>query len=75
MQVVIIASKDSIDPTALSCRSVTVATPTPRRSTERDIWILRLQSEVRNMLADFQKKKMIAEDIMEKMHKMYQTQT
>jgi hypothetical protein len=42
MQVVIIASKDNTDPTALSCRSVTVATPTPKRSTERDSWILRL---------------------------------
>lgn len=50
MQVVIIASRDSTDPTAFSCRSVTVATPTPRRSTERDIWILRLQCRVRNMI-------------------------
>ncbi len=51
MQVVIIASKDNTDPTALSCRSVTVATPTPKRSTERDSWILRLQCQFRQGLA------------------------
>ena len=49
-----------MDPTRLSCRSVIVATPTPQRSTERDIWILRLQCKVR---------KMLAEEIMEKLHK------
>jgi len=37
-----IASRDSIDPTALSCRSVTVATQTPTRSTLRESLIFRL---------------------------------
>ena len=50
MQVVMIASKDSTDPIALSCRSVTVATPTPKRSTLRESWMYRLQNLVRNMI-------------------------
>jgi hypothetical protein len=49
MQVVMIANNDRTDPTALSCRSVTVATPTPTSSTLRESLILRLQSKSVNM--------------------------
>lgn len=48
MQVVMIMSKDRTDPTALSCRSVTVATPTPKRRTLRESWIFRLHSKAKN---------------------------
>lgn len=41
-----IASRDSTDPTVLSCKSVTVATPTPRRSTLSESLIFRLHSKV-----------------------------
>jgi hypothetical protein len=39
-----IASRDNTDPTRLSCRSVIVATPTPRRSTLRESLMFRLHS-------------------------------
>jgi hypothetical protein len=39
-----IASRDNTDPTTLSCRSGTVATPTPRRSTVRESLIFWLHS-------------------------------
>jgi hypothetical protein len=44
-----IANKDRTDPIALSWRSVTVATPTPRSSTLRESLIFRLQSKSVNM--------------------------
>jgi len=43
MQVVRTANRDKTDPRTLSCRSVTVAMPTPRRRMESDSWILLLQ--------------------------------
>lgn len=43
MHVVRIARTDKIEPRALSCRSVTVAIPTPISRIERESWILLLQ--------------------------------
>lgn len=52
MQVVTIASRDKIEPSKLSCRSVTVAIPTPKRRTVSATWTFLLQIIVQKVLID-----------------------
>lgn len=44
IQVVKTASRDKTEPKTFSCRSITVAMPTPKRRIASDNWILRLKS-------------------------------
>lgn len=51
MQVVRTANRDKMEPRKFSCRSVTVAIPTPTRRIVSESWTFLLQMVVKNVLA------------------------